>query len=428
MSLFDWIRDGLRDLEQQGLRRQPGDGALREAVRKRATEAGEVFVDASSNDYLGYGRRVLGLDGYPGGAAEVLGQAADTNVSRETNPPGSGCGLPAWQTAPTAGACSSRLLGGTRAEHCELETAIADWVRQESALLFSSGYAANVGVVSGLATREDVIFSDELNHASIVDGCRLSRASVVIYPHLDLQSLRELLARTPVRGRRFIVTESYFSMDGDSPDLVRLRALATEFGAALLVDEAHALGVFGPSGAGLAAACAVQPDLTIGTLGKAIGLQGAFVAAPELVKHWLWNRARSFVYSTASVPLLARLALLHVKQVQSDDTGRVLLGQRSSQLRCRIQALGFPMPIGSHGPIVPVILRQNEAAACAAESLRSRGILAYPLRPPTVPEGSARLRLTVSAGMTAREFDRLLMAASSALQPFAAAVTTDPSP
>lgn len=431
--MFDWIEAELDCLGAQGLLREPRDGLVREAVRDGATARGDAFIDASSNDYLGYGREALSSNW---GAREENGCGlSGGSVSRETNrerpteacpsagetamKPNSGVVADHPKLDDTVGACASRLLGGTRSAHTVLETAIADWLGQERALLFSSGYAANVGLISSLAGPSDVIFSDALNHASIIDGCRLSRASAVTFPHRDENALAELLSSATQARRRFLLTESYFSMDGDSPDLARLRALADKFNAILIVDEAHALGVFGPKGAGLSAQSGVRPDIVVGTLGKAIGLQGAFVAGPEPIQRWLWNRARSFVYSTAPVPVLARMALLHVKRIQNDDAGRQILVDRAKALRNSISDLGFPMPPGSHGPIVPVLLFENDAAISAADRLRSLGVLAYPLRPPTVPAGTARLRLTVSADISDAEFSRLQATVRYALQPFA---------
>lgn len=422
-TMFEWIEDELEKFGGLGLLREPSDGLLRAVVAERAVKFGKQFIDASSNDYLGYGRRcwdrgwMVSRETF-GGRVLIDSNSATAKADSETQ-----LAAPSGQPPPdaddTAGACASRLLGGTRPVHTQLEETIAEWLGHETALLFSSGYAANVGVLSSLAGASDVIFSDALNHASIIDGCRLSRATVVAFRHCDEGSLRELLTSSTSARRRFVITESYFSMDGDSPDLASLRALCDEFQATLIVDEAHALGIFGPQGAGLAAQSGVVPDIVIGTLGKALGLQGAFVAGPQLVQRWLWNRARSFVYSTAPVPPLARMALLHVKQIRADEARRRIVIERARALRKCINELGFPMPIGSHGPIVPVILRENQSAIAAAHRLRTLGILAYPLRPPTVPAGTARLRLTVAADTADPDFQWLLDCVRTSLREFA---------
>jgi 8-amino-7-oxononanoate synthase len=352
-------------------------------------------VDASSNDYLGY-------------AALEVGWGSSQLVSRETL--GSSQATPDISSHQPAGAGASRLLGGTRKIHRNLEQLLADWVHQESSLLFSSGYAANLGLLASLPREGDVILSDQLNHASIVDGCRLSRARVVVYPHLDLLTLRNLLLETPCTGTRYIISESYFSMDADSPKLADLAAVANDTQSALILDEAHALGVFGEQGAGLAAAHGVTADIVVGTLGKSVGIQGAFVAAPTTVRAWLWNRARSFVYSTGLSPALAQQIMLHVKHVQGDASARALLTQRVQRVRETVARLGLSCPPASHGPIVPILLGTNEAAIQSANRLRARGVLAFPIRPPTVPDGTARLRLTISAATSNEGFEHLLNA------------------
>jgi 8-amino-7-oxononanoate synthase len=426
MFSFEWVERSLVELDAEGLFRDPAEANAPDEVAEVARSLGSPFLDVGSNDYLGYaalgclatdvGGGVAGSScgGTNGPALDGLGGIRSHLVSRETlNSLSTGSGQSLLGTEemtkrPQLGSGASRLLGGSRPEHAELERVLANWVEQEDSLLFSSGYAANVGLLSCLARQGDTIFSDELNHASIVDGCRLSRASVVVYPHLDHQALARLLRHSGCGGRRFIVTESYFSMEGDSPNLQELRTISDDYAAALIVDEAHALGVFGPSGSGFAAQCGVLPDITIGTLGKAVGLQGAFVASSRLVKSWLWNRARSFVYSTATTPALARQTLLHVKHIQRNDEGRSRLMLLAQKLRSTISKLGIRTPSNSHGPIIPAILGENRRATGVAAALRSRGILAFPVRPPTVPKGTARVRLTVSSGMSDAAFAYLI--------------------
>ncbi|HMA92357.1 MAG TPA: 8-amino-7-oxononanoate synthase [Polyangiaceae bacterium] len=409
MSRFEWLEGRLAGLQSEGLLRQPSDARLGGEVMAVAAARRMPFVDASSNDYLGYGRL---CDGVTSRCSEDQPRCG-ADVARETV-----SGRTEWRQSLRAGATgggASRLLGGTCAEHVELEELLANWVQQDCALLFSSGYAANLGLLSSLASPGDVIFSDELNHASIIDGCRLSRAEVKIFPHRDADALRRLLAETPPGGQKLIVTESYFSMDADTPDLRRLRDIADAYQAVLIVDEAHALGVFGRSGAGLAILHGVRPDIVVGTLGKSVGLQGAFVASAGVVKTWLWNRARSFVYSTASTPTLAAQAVCHVKRVQADEAGRDLLLKRSAQLRDTATTAGLRVVPASHGPIVPVLMGSPRVAIAAADLLRDNGILAYPLRPPTVPLGTSRLRLTVSAGTSETGFEHLLRVVASEL-------------
>jgi 8-amino-7-oxononanoate synthase len=261
-------------------------------------------------------------------------------------------------------------------------------------------------VLSALARPGDLIVSDAFNHASIIDGCRLSRARVEIVPHLDLAAVAAALA-LPVEGRRWVVTETYFSMDADSPDLRALHALCAAHGAHLLLDEAHALGVFGPAGAGLARAAGVVPDVLMGTLGKAVGVQGAFVAGSAELADLLWTRARSFVFTTAPSPLLAELALSAVREVIADDAARTVLARHVRLLETHLAGLSTP---GRHGPIFPIPLGTPDRALRAASALRDRGFLAQAIRPPTVPAGSSRLRVALHADLTEDAVMRLATA------------------
>jgi 8-amino-7-oxononanoate synthase len=358
VSLKHYLTEELATLDQAGLLRR----------RSLGFPPTPELIDVCTNDYLGYARRV---------------------VSRETT------GRP--------GAGASRLIYGTHAAHLALEEELARWTGAEAALLFPTGYAANQGVLSALARPGDLIVSDALNHASIIDGCRLSRARVEVVPHLDLGAVAAALS-LPVEGRRWVVTESYFSMDADSPDLPALRALCTARGAHLILDEAHALGVFGPEGAGLARAAGVVPDVLVGTFGKAVGVQGAFVAGSAELADFLWTRARSFVFTTAPSPVLTELTLSAVRAAIADDAGRATLARHGQRLETQLAGLSTP---GRHGPIFPIPLGTPERALRAASALRDRGFLAQAIRPPTVPPGSSRLRVALHADLTDETVDRL---------------------
>jgi 8-amino-7-oxononanoate synthase len=313
--------------------------------------------------------------------------------------------------ATAGGAAASPLVTGYTEEHVLAERAVVEWLGVNACLLFSSGYAANVGTIAALAGPGDVIFSDELNHASIIDGCRLSKARIVIHRHRDLAHLRSVMRDAAVARRKFVVTESYFSMDGDCADLAGLRALTLDEGAALIVDEAHALGVFGPAGQGLCAAAGVTPDVMVGPLGKAFGLQGAFVASTESVKLWLWNRARSFVFSTALSPALAAMVPERVEKIRLGDARRARVLEASGALRSAIQEAGGHV-LGA-GPIIPWVLGEPGKAVAAQRLLLERGVWASAIRPPTVPVGSARLRLAPSASLTSVELERATAALRS---------------
>ena len=313
--------------------------------------------------------------------------------------------------ARPAGCGASRLICGETEAHAELERALASWLQTESALVFSSGYAANVGTLSALATRDDVVVSDALNHASIIDGARLSRADVAVVPHCDLDAVASALAR-PRRGRAWVVTESYFSMDADGPDLRSLRTICDEHGAALIVDEAHALGVLGPEGRGLCAAAGVVPDVLVGTLGKAFGACGAFVAGSEVLAQWLWNRARSFVFSTGLSPAIALAARTNLQVSLDEPSRRGRVVASSAHLRRGLARRGARL-LG-HGHIIPWIVGDLNDTLQLASTLREAGIHVAAIRPPTVPAGQSRIRLTVTARHDESDIERLIVALDAA--------------
>lgn len=372
----------LARLREEGLLREPAaDGAL-------GGVSGSELLVLCSNDYLGYAAEPLGSEL----AAEALSLAG--------------------------GAGASRLVSGDHEAHRAAERELAGWVGMEAALLFSSGYAANVGVVSALARPGDRVISDALNHASLIDGCRLSGASVTVAAHCDAGDVeRALAADGGSARRRWVVTESYFSMDGDIPDLRRLRSLCDAYDAALVVDEAHALGVFGPRGAGLCAEAQVAPDVLIATLGKSLGLQGAFAAGSSVLRTYLWNRARSFVFSTGVSPLLAAAAAGRARRAASDEAARRRLHLVSARLREGLADL-FPggQVKGSRGPVIPLVVGAASTALDLSKRLRDRGVVVQAIRPPTVPRDTSRLRITASARLTEADVNRALDAFSAALR------------
>ena len=298
----------------------------------------------------------------------------------------------AWNTADEVGSGASRLVCGTRAEHLAVEHALASFVDHEDAALFSSGFAANVGVLPALAT-SGVIYSARLNHASLIDGARLSRARVVIYD--DLAELEEQLANEDAALEKWIVTEAIFSMDGNAADLLRLRALADRYGAALVVDEAHALGVLGGEGRGLCRALGVRADVLIGTLGKSFGVSGAFVAGCEEVVAWLKNRARSYVFSTALPAAQARAILVALDEVKNAHAARSSALASAKQIAAELAALGYVVP-RPDAAIVSVIIGDPERTLALSSALRELGFLVGAIRPPTVPRGTSRLRIVCS--------------------------------
>ncbi|KPK17115.1 MAG: hypothetical protein AMJ62_02540 [Myxococcales bacterium SG8_38] len=360
------IREALDELEAAGLRRSP--------VRISGPQGPEILIDGRSVLCL-CSNNYLGLAAHP-----VLAAAARAAVLTE--------GI---------GSAASRLVTGTMDAHEEAESAFAHFVGAPAAILFSSGYDANVGTIQALVGPGDAVFSDALNHASLIDGCRLSRAEVHVYAHRDPGHLESLLRRHRGRAKRaLIVTDSLFSMDGVAAPLPPIAELAKSFEAGLLVDEAHALGVMGPSGRGLAAAHGVEPDALIGTLGKSFGTAGAFVAGSEALVSLVRSRARSFVFSTAPPPMIARAALAALTVVREADEGRRSLLAHAGRLRTELRALGFEVPWGE-SQIVPVLVGHNDRAMLLSAQLLERGVFVQGIRPPTVPAGTARLRVTPMA-------------------------------
>jgi 8-amino-7-oxononanoate synthase len=318
--------------------------------------------------------------------------------------------LRAVENATRVGGTASRLLSGHTEGWHELEEEFAQFAGTEAALFFGSGYAANMGVLSALVGPDDVVYSDVLNHASLIDGMRLSGARKVIYPHLDLSALENSLRQDAgAPWRRIIITESVFSMDGDVAPLKEMAALAEKFGAAMIVDEAHATGVQGKRGRGLAAQAGIIPHVlaTIHTCGKALGSAGAFVCGPAVMKEHLINHARTFIFSTALPPYFAEQVRAALRLASGMDMERQTLLNRASGLVLALRHVGFDTA-GSASQIVPVILGKNEDALQAAAHLQREGFAVRAIRPPTVPRGRARLRLSLTTRIAEEELTRLV--------------------
>ncbi len=346
-----WAQSELESLRTIDRLRQlvPFDG-----LGPQGTVSGRPVISFAANDYLGLAHN-----------AEVR-QAAQSAIERYGT-----------------GSTSSRLLVGTRSLHVELEGQIAQWKRTEAALVFPTGFAANVGVLSTVGTADTTLFSDALNHASIIDGCRLARARTVVYRHCDIAQLESLLHRTT--GRKVVVTDSVFSMDGDVAPLADLVQLCSRYDALLVIDEAHA--VLGPE----APACEDVELLRVGTLSKALGSAGGWVAGPRALIDLLANRARSFIYTTGLSPPDTAAALAALRVYRSP------VGER---LRARLRELVNRVRPAHPSPIVPLILGEDRTALAAAGILMTRGLYVPAIRPPTVPLGTARLRIALSAAHT----------------------------
>jgi 8-amino-7-oxononanoate synthase len=355
----------------KGLERELAELRARDQLRSFRQIAG---INLCSNDYLGL--------------------AEDPRLKEAV--------LEAVAATVRVGGTGSRLLSGHDAVWNELEEEFAAFAGTEAALYFANGYAANLGLLTSLVGKNDLVFSDELNHASLIDGIRLSGARKEIYPHLDLHALERALRAQESEGcRKLIVTESVFSMDGDVADVKAIQELAERFGASLIVDEAHATAVHGPGGAAIVAEARLTREVlaTVHTCGKALASAGAFVCGSRVLREYLINHARTLIFSTAMPPYLAgqiRAALRLAKELSRE---RETLRVNSAELIAKLRGDEWDTS-GSASQIVPVILGSNEDALSAAEFLQERGFAVRAIRPPTVPVGKARLRLSLTARVT----------------------------
>ena len=344
------------------------------AVGGRFEWDGRELLNFSSNDYLNLA------------ADPRLKQAACNAIEKY------GCG-----------ATASRLMAGHLELHEELEDRLAKLVRKEAALVFPSGFQANLGVLTVLAREGDTVFSDELNHASIIDGCRLSQASTIVYRHADMNHLEELLASAKTTGRKVIVSDSVFSMDGDWAPLAELAELAHKFHALLAVDEAHAIGVFGHGG-GLCQELGIEPEVIIGTMSKSLGSGGGFAAGTEDFCSLLVNKARSFIFSTGLAPGCLGSAMAALDLIEKDPGMGIRLRGQADRFRWELREKGFEVSDDS-SQIIPIIIGDNQAAKDVSHACMEHGILVTAVRPPSVPEGTARLRISVTLAHTDADFD-----------------------
>ena len=386
---LDWLDDALADLDRRGLRRtlaarggpQRGD---------RITTGGQTLVNFGSNDYLGL--------------------AADPRIAAAVKVAIDQYG---W------GSGASPLVTGRSELHAELERKLAEFEATEAALLFPSGYAANVGTITALVGKGDAIYSDELNHASIIDGCRLSGAAVHVFPNQwssasrqeDLDQLDALLHEGTGFRRRLIVTDSLFSMHGTYAPLAELALLAKKHNAMLLVDEAHATGVAGEHGRGLCEDAGIEEaaHVRVGTLSKALGSHGGFVAGPRRLVDWLANRARSYVFSTAAPAAIAAAGLAALEIVRNERHRRQRLEKLASHLRGKLFKRGLTQPT-SCSQIIPMVVGDADRTMAAATELRRRGFVVPGIRPPSVPKGQSLLRISLTCLHTLEQIDDLAAA------------------
>ena len=376
------IRDTLQRLHAQHLYRTRRVLESAQGVQVRVD--GETLLSFCSNDYLGL-----------------------------ANDPRVVAALQEGARCYGAGSGASHLVTGHSVVHHALEEELAAFVGAERALLFSSGYMANLGVVSALLGRHGAAFEDKLNHASLIDAARLSGASVQRYPHANLARLEKLLPAAS--GDKIILTDGVFSMDGDVADVARLNILAQQHDAWLLVDDAHGIGVLGAHGRGTLELhnCIARATLILlGTLGKAFGTFGAFIAGDADLIDYLIQHARTYIYTTALPPAVAEATRASLRIVQAENWRRDVLKERIAQFRSGAAQLGLTV-LDSATPIQALVLGEAQAAVAASEVLHAQGLLVAPIRPPTVPAGSARLRITFSAVHTHEHVERLLGALAS---------------
>lgn len=383
--IWDELETGLARLAAEGLLRRRR--TLDSPCGPEAVVEGRRVVAFCSNDYLG-------LANHPALVAAVRDAAERWGV-------GSG---------------ASHVVSGHLRPHEELEERLAAFAGRERALYFTTGYMANLAIVPALMERNDAVFADKLNHASLIDAALLARAEHVRYPHGDVEGLARRLEQSRPR-RKLILTDAVFSMDGDLAPLPQLFELAERFDAWLVVDDAHGFGVLGPGGRGSLAHFGLPPSprlILMGTLGKAAGVSGAFVAGDRRVIEWLTQRARPYIFTTASSPVIAAALLASLELIACGDERRVHLRDLIARLRAGLQGLPWRL-LPSPTAIQPVLVGGNDAAVRLAERLFARGLWVPAIRPPTVPAGTARLRISLSAAHTLEQVEALIAALRDAI-------------
>ncbi len=374
------LQKELQDLENLGI--------YRSLKTVGSPQGREIILD---------GKRVLNFS-----SNDYLGLANDARIKRAALEAIEEYGL---------GTGASRLVCGNMGPHEKLEADLALFKNTESALVFSSGYMANTGIIPALMDRQSVVLSDKLNHASIIDGIILSRAQLLRYHHADMEALREILKNCPAAQRKLIVTDTVFSMDGDKAPLREIVDLAGRYEAMIMVDEAHAFGVLGRRGGGLVEELGLegQIDIQMGTLSKAAGSFGAYACGTKVLRDFLINKSRSFIYTTAMPPALAQASRAALQIIRAGSQLRRKLQDNADYLRAQLEGMGFDT-MNSSTAIIPILVKDPSRAMVMSKRLLEQGIFAQAIRPPTVPVATARLRLTVTATHTQDDLDQLLNA------------------
>lgn len=377
---MDFLKEEIDKLKKEGLFRKIKTIDLVKGPTIKI--GGREYILLSSNDYLG-------LSQHP----KVKEKAKET-IERF----GCGCG-------------ASRLISGTNQLHSELEKKLADFKKTEASIVFSSGYLTNLGVISSLTSQRDVIIIDKLNHASIIDGCRLSGADLRVYPHKNMPYLEKILQKSQSYKQRLIITDGIFSLDGDIAPLPEIVALAKKYQALVMIDDAHGTGVLGKNGSGTIEYFGLEGkiDIQMGTLSKALGSLGGFIAGSNILIDYLKNKARSFIYSTALPPSQVAAALASLEIIQAEPQIREKLWENVRYLREGLQNLGLNT-MESQTQIIPVIIGDNNKTMQVAESLYENGIFTPGIRPPSVPKGTSRLRLSLMATHTKSQIAKVISA------------------
>ena len=368
----------LKDLRQKNLYRSLTP--ISAQAGSRLWIGKKSFINFSSNNYLG-------LATHP-----AVAQKAIQAIRR-------------WGT----GSGASRLISGNLKIHTDLENELARFKAEEAATVFSSGYLANLGVVTALLNEKDLVLVDRLNHASLIDAARFSKAKLWVYPHKDVEALEKLLQKGSVFRKRMVLTDAYFSMDGDVAPLKDLLAVCRKYNAILMIDEAHSTGVYGKKGRGLTEHFGLlgRVDIVMGTLSKALGSVGGFIAGSAVLKEYLTNRSREFIYTTAPSPAASAAAMESLNIIKKTPEIRRRLWANIAYVRGGLKELGFDL-MDSEGPVIPIVIGDTKKTLLLREMLKTQGIFAPAVRPPTVPKNTDRIRLSLMANHTKEELDKLL--------------------
>lgn len=387
---LDWMKEEINEWKARFQYRELHEVQTEDGTR--IDYRGKRVLNLSSNNYLGLSYDVTGIEDLLGLMRSVGPEAVSGDVR-----------------SVGIGSTSSRLVVGNHPLYVQAEEELAQSKHTEAALIFPSGYMANVGIISSLVGRDDIVYSDRYNHASIVDGIVLSRAKMERYRHNDMDHLEALLKKADAVGngavtesslkrKKLIVTDTIFSMDGDLAPLKELVELKERYGAMLMVDEAHSGGIYGPHGEGLAYELGLQDqvDIQMGTFSKAYGCYGAYVVGSNVLKQYLVNKARSFIFTTGLPPMAVASIIYSIRAVKMGDERRARLQENAELLRSGLEAMGLDT-IGSRSQIIPALVGDNDSTLKFSQALLEAGIAGVAIRPPTVPEGMARVRFTVMA-------------------------------